>query len=148
MREKGRNSQSSPIAASVPGQPGAAWRVSLCMDAKASSLWLCGYPCFHPRNPRNTPGIPDLPAGCEDGIWTVKRCPASDTGAPTLADTDTVWAEGVPAFNTKQIKINPETLPELPPKWNLLLSTGTQRYKESDFQAELHILPHLQNSRL
>lgn len=78
----------------------------------------------------------------------MKRCPASDTGAPTLADTDTVWAEGVPAIQ-QPIKINQNksiNTPKIPSQVAPVIrhSGNAQEhndtgYKESDFQAELHI---------
>lgn len=53
--------------------------------------------------------LPDLTAAWDEGICTVNLCPASDTGVPTFADTDTVCAAGVPAIQPRSVKTSTDS---------------------------------------
>lgn len=97
--------------------------------------------------------LPDLTAAWEEGICTVNLCPVSDTGVPTLVETDTACAEGVPAvqttwsrdqFKKKRYILARVSLPSkqnllLPKHWNMPI-LGQQ---ELGFQAELCIYSSL-----
>lgn len=47
--------------------------------------------------------LPDFTDVWEVGICTVNLCPVSDMGVPTLVDTDTVCAEGVPRIHSTRV---------------------------------------------
>lgn len=52
----------------------------------------------------------DLTVAWEEGICTVNLCPVSDTGVPTLVETDTACAEGVPKVGVLGLLLTAPTL--------------------------------------